>query len=53
MLAEIMVVERSLELMCKRLMIRVAFGKEIARHNVWQQRIAGGDRDDQGGGEHV
>ena len=32
--------ERALELMCKRLMTRVAFGKEIARHNVWQQRIA-------------
>ena len=34
------VAERALELMCKRLMTRVAFGKEIARHNVWQQRIA-------------
>jgi acyl-CoA dehydrogenase len=32
--------ERALELMCKRLLTRVAFGKEIARHNVWQQRIA-------------
>ncbi len=32
--------ERALELMCKRLMTRVAFGKEIVRHNVWQQRIA-------------
>jgi alkylation response protein AidB-like acyl-CoA dehydrogenase len=34
------VAERALELMCKRLMSRVAFGKEIVRHNVWQQRIA-------------
>jgi len=34
------VAERSLEAMCKRLTSRVAFGKEIARHNVWQQRIA-------------
>jgi len=32
--------ERALELMCKRLMTRVAFGKRIAEHNVWQQRIA-------------
>jgi acyl-CoA dehydrogenase len=34
------VAERALELMCQRLTTRVAFGKEIARHNVWQQRIA-------------
>ena len=32
--------ERALELMCKRLMSRVAFGKRIVEHNVWQQRIA-------------
>jgi len=32
--------ERALELMCQRLLTRVAFGKEIAHHNVWQQRIA-------------
>jgi len=32
--------ERALELMCKRLLTRVAFGKRIAEHNVWQQRIA-------------
>ncbi|MEB2283238.1 MAG: acyl-CoA dehydrogenase [Polyangiaceae bacterium UTPRO1] len=32
--------ERALELMCKRLLSRVAFGKELAQHNVWQQRIA-------------
>jgi acyl-CoA dehydrogenase len=34
------VAERALELMCKRLTTRVAFGKEIAHHNVWQQRVA-------------
>ena len=34
------VAERALELMCKRLLTREAFGKPIARHNVWQQRIA-------------
>ena len=32
--------ERALELMCKRLNTRVAFGREIARHGVWQERIA-------------
>ncbi|MCC6763029.1 MAG: acyl-CoA dehydrogenase family protein [Deltaproteobacteria bacterium] len=32
--------ERALELMCRRLMTRVAFGKELVHHNVWQQRIA-------------
>ena len=32
--------ERALELMCQRLLTRVAFGKAIAHHNVWQQRIA-------------
>jgi acyl-CoA dehydrogenase len=32
--------ERALELMCQRLTTRVAFGKELAHHNVWQQRIA-------------
>lgn len=32
--------ERALELMCRRLLSRQAFGVEIARHNVWQQRIA-------------
>ncbi len=32
--------ERALELMCKRLLSREAFGKTIARHNVWQQKIA-------------
>ena len=34
------IAERSLEAMCKRLLSREAFGKQIARHNVWQQRVA-------------
>ena len=32
--------ERTLETMCKRLMTRKAFGKEIVRHSIWQERIA-------------
>jgi acyl-CoA dehydrogenase len=32
--------ERALELMCKRLANRVAFGGPIARQTVWQERIA-------------
>ena len=32
--------ERALEKMCKRLMGREAFGKRIADHNVWEERIA-------------
>ena len=32
--------ERALELMCKRLNSRVAFGKPIAAHSVWHERIA-------------
>ena len=32
--------ERALELMCKRLMSRVAFGKPISQHSVWRERIA-------------
>jgi acyl-CoA dehydrogenase len=32
--------ERALELMCKRLSSRVAFGREVARQSVWQERIA-------------
>ena len=32
--------ERALELMCKRLTSRVAFGKPIASHSVWHERIA-------------
>ncbi len=34
------IAERALELMCKRLNTRVAFGREIARQSVWQERIA-------------
>jgi acyl-CoA dehydrogenase len=34
------VAERALELMCRRLSSRVAFGAPIARHGVWQERIA-------------
>ena len=32
--------ERALELMCKRLSSRVAFGKSIATQSVWHERIA-------------
>ena len=32
--------ERTLETMIKRLMTRKAFGKEIVRHSIWQERIA-------------
>jgi acyl-CoA dehydrogenase len=32
--------ERALELMCKRLMTREAFGKRISEHSVWEQRVA-------------
>jgi acyl-CoA dehydrogenase len=32
--------ERALELMCRRLSGRVAFGAEISRQTVWQERIA-------------
>ena len=34
------VAERALELMCKRLSSRVAFGKVIASQSVWHERIA-------------
>ncbi|MBU6503235.1 MAG: acyl-CoA dehydrogenase family protein [Burkholderiales bacterium] len=34
------IAERALELMCKRLNTRVAFGREIARQSVWQERVA-------------
>ena len=34
------IAERVLEAMCKRLLTREAFGVPIARHNVWQQRVA-------------
>src|ERR671912_215530 len=30
--------ERALELMCKRLSSRVAFGSAVARQSVWQER---------------
>ncbi len=32
--------ERALELMVKRLLTREAFGKKIAEHSVWEQRVA-------------
>ena len=34
------VAERALELMCKRVQARVAFGKRIGDHSVWHERIA-------------
>lgn len=34
------IAERALELMCKRLTSRVAFGKPISQHSVWHERIA-------------
>jgi acyl-CoA dehydrogenase len=34
------IAERALELMCKRLNSRVAFGKPVARQSVWHERIA-------------
>jgi acyl-CoA dehydrogenase len=34
------VCEVALEKMCRRLLTRVAFGKAIAEHSVWEQRIA-------------
>ena len=37
--------ELALELMVKRLMSRVAFGKTIAEHSVWEQRVAEARRD--------
>lgn len=32
--------ERALEMMCQRLLTRTAFGKKIAEHSVWEQRVA-------------
>jgi len=32
--------EAALEAMCKRLLKRVAFGKPIAQHSLWEERIA-------------
>jgi len=37
--------ELALELMVKRLMSRVAFGKTIAEHSLWEQRVAEARRD--------
>ncbi len=34
------VAERALEAMCRRLLTREAFGKKIAEHSVWEQRVA-------------
>jgi acyl-CoA dehydrogenase len=34
------VAENALELMAKRLLSRVAFGKRIADHSIWEQRVA-------------
>ncbi|MFI4931492.1 MAG: acyl-CoA dehydrogenase family protein [Burkholderiales bacterium] len=34
------IAERALELLCKRLLSRVAFGKRIIEHSVWEERIA-------------
>lgn len=34
------VAERALEKMCERLLTREAFGKKIADHSVWEQRVA-------------
>ncbi|MCF8469273.1 MAG: acyl-CoA dehydrogenase family protein [Parvibaculum sp.] len=34
------VAERALEKMCERLLSREAFGKNIADHSVWEQRVA-------------
>jgi acyl-CoA dehydrogenase len=34
------VAEEALEKMCKRLQSRTAFGKTIAEHSIWEQRIA-------------
>ncbi|HET7335577.1 MAG TPA: acyl-CoA dehydrogenase family protein [Rhizomicrobium sp.] len=34
------VAERALESMCKRLLSREAFGKKIAEHSIWEQRVA-------------
>ena len=34
------VAERALELMCKRLNTRIAFGKPVAKQSVWEERVA-------------
>jgi acyl-CoA dehydrogenase len=32
--------EEALELMCRRLQSRIAFGKRISEHSIWEQRVA-------------
>lgn len=32
--------EEALEKMCKRLVSRIAFGKTVAEHSIWEQRVA-------------
>ena len=32
--------EEALELMCRRLQSRIAFGKRLAEHSIWEQRVA-------------
>lgn len=32
--------EATLEIMCKRLLSRTAFGKKVAEHSIWEERIA-------------
>ena len=32
--------EEALELMCRRLQSRIAFGKRLSEHSIWEQRIA-------------
>jgi alkylation response protein AidB-like acyl-CoA dehydrogenase len=34
------IAERALEMMCERLLEREAFGKKIAEHSVWEERVA-------------
>lgn len=34
------IAERALELLCERALTRVAFGKAIAQHSIWHERIA-------------
>jgi acyl-CoA dehydrogenase len=34
------IAERSLEMMCERLLEREAFGKKIGEHSVWEERVA-------------
>ena len=34
------VAERALEIMCRRLLTREAFGKKLYEHSVWEQRVA-------------